>query len=113
MRENLVYIPAYRLTDTGPIWTSPESCVWAGCENMRSKHPLKVIYETKIRPAADTLESVGEYFTNTLKVPNCDWTHCIDEIRYQMSTENPDFDWIRQLYKLINEAQSQAGLQIL
>ncbi|KAI0112046.1 hypothetical protein GGR51DRAFT_53809 [Nemania sp. FL0031] len=102
---DLVFIPAngFYLDEM----VSPNLCVWAGHENLRTRHPLEHLYRTEFNLAGADLKSIRQYFQTILEVPDCGWEHYTDEIRKLQKADDPDFDWINDIYHFIDEARER------
>lgn len=101
MSCDFIYVPEDSTHEAK--WTNPEECVWDGPTELTLKYPLKLLYASKFQQFERDRPYLAGFFSNTLNIPNCDWTHIVQEIEEFKTSGCTDFDRINKLYKFLAE----------
>lgn len=100
--EEFVYIPAHGGHEAK--WTTIADCLWEAPQIMRTKHPLKYLYQRVLQ--TEQIDLVAHFFGRLLLVESVSWEHLIDELRHTKELVSDDFDHILSLYRHLVETKA-------
>ncbi|EXJ63403.1 uncharacterized protein A1O5_11452 [Cladophialophora psammophila CBS 110553] len=85
------------------VWARPSQCLWDGPQDMQTKYPVKTLCQAFLTASGPGDSSLEQFFRTTLELPDCSWTHLVDELKHLKTSGCTDFDQVNSLYNLINE----------
>jgi hydroxypyruvate isomerase len=71
---------------------------------MRTKHPLKYLYEQVL--GAEQIHLLTHFFQKNVTVENASWKHLIDELRHARDGRSEDFDHTLRLYSCLDRMKT-------
>lgn len=72
---------------------------------MQTAYSLEALYRSHYNLNEDNLDILKQFFKKTLDVADATWTHYLDELRKAKTDGSEDFDWISDLYTLVDEVE--------
>ena len=110
--DGLIFVPARDQSEEEAPWTYPYGCVWtAPVRHLNTTFALDELYARRPGEPASSSGGYGleHFFRNIVRVPKWNWSHAIDEIKFQKSVD-ANFDCIIELYKCL--AKSKLSKQV-
>lgn len=89
---------------------SPDDVVWESPLELTTKTCLERCYQDFFPQFDNDRAHLADFFRVTLRIPNCELEHVLDEIRDLRDSETVDFDRTKELYAIIHDVYSAEAM---
>lgn len=100
-----VYVSAKQDGDVIYHWDSPEDCLLKAPADLLHKPPVDTLYEHVFGKSVGDLETVKQFFRDTLGIPTLGWRDYVKELKFLRDEKCSDFDLIEAQYKRLQAAR--------
>jgi hypothetical protein len=103
-----IFVPAAGAREA--IWVLPRQCLWEAPPDMKTKYPLKSLYEGYFSQGNGGHAYITHFFKRTLSISDVVAENFLEELKALKSTRCMDFDRINGLYESINSMRPEIAI---
>jgi hypothetical protein len=79
-------------------WAALVECLWEAPSCLRGRYPLKA----RMKGFLAEFSSLSNFFVDILEMPDCDYSHILQELEYLLENVDPELENMSGLYKQLS-----------